>query len=191
MTQPGDSVATATTVALDSLAHGWLDAGAEHFFKIELTASTDLWLLSIGETDTSGTLLDSSQNVLAQNDDSKLINNETGFTIRTQRGAGTYYLNVTGDTTDSSGPYTLSVRAVTDPGDTAATAKPLSLRLPDGGTPQLHQRRGLLQPGPVGSDLCGPRRCGPTTAARRSRPPSSTIRTSTRTSTPLPNPCGP
>ena len=133
VTQPGDSVATATIVALDSLAHGWLDAGTEHFFKIELTASTDLWLLSIGETDTKGTLLGSSQTVLAENDDSKLINNVAGFTIRTQRGAGTYYVKVTGGTADSSGPYTLSVRSVTDPGDSTATAKHLGFRLPTAG----------------------------------------------------------
>ncbi len=133
VTQPGDSIATATVVALDSLAHGWLDEGDQHFFKIELNAATDLWLLSIGETDTRGRLLDSSQNPLANNNDSELINNETGFTIRRQLGAGTYYVRVSGGTTDSSGPYTLSVRAVTDPGDSTATAKPLSFRLPTAG----------------------------------------------------------
>ena len=133
VTQPGSSIATATTIELDDVIPAWLNANGEHVFKLELAAATDLWLLSVGATDTHGTLLDSSEVELASNNNSRVTGSSSGFTIRSQVQAGTYYIKVRGGGSSSSGPYTLLVRGVTDPGSTIATATPLSFRLTGAG----------------------------------------------------------
>ena len=125
------TIATATEVGLDALVPGTLSAGGVHFFRIEPTSATDLWVLAIGDTDTKGELLDSSQSVIAQNDDSELTNNESSFSLRASVEADeTYYIKVQGGDSDAAGSYILYVRSVAGPGDSSATASPLMLTLP-------------------------------------------------------------
>ena len=125
------TTATATEVGLDALVPGTLSAGGVHFFRIEPTSATDLWVLAIGDTDTKGKLLDSSQSVIAQNDDSELTDNESSFSLRASVEADeTYYIKVQGGDSDAAGSYILYVRSVAGPGDSSATASPLMLTVP-------------------------------------------------------------
>ncbi len=125
------TIATATEVGLDALVPGTLSAGGVHFFRIEPTSATDLWVLAIGDTDTKGKLLDSSQSVIAQNDDSELTDNESSFSLRASVEADeTYYIKVQGGDSDAAGSYILYVRSVAGPGDSSATASPLMLTVP-------------------------------------------------------------
>ena len=144
VTDPGDTRATATTVTLDSATPGRIgpvggdpddpdDPGDVDYFKLELKATTDVWVMAYGDLDTFGELYGQGQNPIATYDDSDFVGNETGFMFRRQLQAGTYYIGVTGFFADDIGPYTLHVRTATEPGSTTATAAPLTLRVPETG----------------------------------------------------------
>ena len=137
-TDPGDTKATATAVAPDSMTpgriepEGGLNRDAD-YFKLELNSATDIWVTAVGDIDTVGVLLDADDNILAENDDSELLGNRAGFMLRRELAMGTYYIKVTGYQSDDTGPYTLFVRTATEPGSTLATARPMALRIPETG----------------------------------------------------------
>ena len=137
-TDPGDTKDTATDVSPDSMTPGRISPaggvdGDADYFKLELNATTDIWVIAVGDIDTVGKLLDAGENVLVENDDSKLVGNQTGFMLRSQLAMGIYYIKVTGYRSDDTGPYTLFVRTATEPGSTSATARPMVLRIPETG----------------------------------------------------------
>ena len=141
-TDPGDTKDTATAVALDSMTPGRLGAtvgpgGDTDYFKLELNSAADIWVMAVGRVDTVGQLLDADENVLEENDDSKLLGNAAGFMLRRQLAMGAYYIKVrgyvSGATGPATGPYTLFVRTATEPGSTSATARPMTLRIPETG----------------------------------------------------------
>ena len=142
-TDPGDTRDTATAVALDSMTPGRLGAtvgpgGDTDYFKLELNATTDIWVTAVGDIDTYGELLSIDENtmvetVLVDGDDSQLLGNEAGFMLRRQLAMGTYYIRVTGYRSTSTGPYTLFVRIATEPGGSLSTARPMALRIPETG----------------------------------------------------------
>ena len=148
VTDPGNSIGTATEVALNSITPGlvgpsWGD-GSEDIFKLVLTEATDVWVMLLGDkVQLRGLILDSNGVVVAQSSDfsshSYLLRN-TGYNNRiignaaAPLPAGTYYIKVelflslTGIR-----PYTMVIRTGSDPGSTAATAVPLTLLRPEVG----------------------------------------------------------
>ena len=92
VTASASTAAAAPTVAPGSLTAGGLSAAGVDYFKIVLTSATNLWVIAIGTTDTSGQLLDTNQAVLAENDNSGLAGNESSFSLRASVAAGTYYV---------------------------------------------------------------------------------------------------
>ena len=137
-TDPGDTKATATAVAPDSMTPGRIEPeGGLHrdadYFKLVLNSAADIWVTATGDIDTYGELLDADENVLEENDDSELVDNRAGFMLRRELAMGTYYIKVTGYQSDDTGPYTLFVRTATEPGSTLATARPMALSIPETG----------------------------------------------------------
>ena len=144
-TDPGDTFETATEVTLDSATPGRIgpiggSSGDADYFKLVLTAATDIWVMAFGtnETedeplDTEGRLYDSDKSPLYWDDDSELVGNEEGFMFWQRLDAGTYYIRVNGYHRRDVGPYTLHVRTAAEPGSTAATATALTLRVPETG----------------------------------------------------------
>ncbi|MYK87998.1 MAG: S8 family serine peptidase, partial [Acidobacteria bacterium] len=151
-TDPGSTFDTATEITLDSATPGRIgprgvDPGATtrpgdaDYFKLVLTASTDVWVMAYGTLDgdedevldTEGRLYGADRNFLHYADDSEFTGNEEGFMLRRSLAAGTYYIRVDGFSAADVGPYTLHVRTATEPGSTTATATPLTLRVPETG----------------------------------------------------------
>ena len=135
---PGDAKDTATAVTPGSFAPGRIGPeggvdGDKDYFKIELTSAAEIWVMAVGPVDTVGELLDADENVLAENDDSEFVDNEKGFMIRRQLATGTYYVRVSGYNADDTGPYTLFARVATEPGNSTATANPITLHIPESG----------------------------------------------------------
>ncbi len=108
--------------------NGWVDR-----FRIVLTEATDLWVMSIGATDTVGGLYDADDEPIADSDDGSLPGNYLGFNLRAQVDAGTYYIRVEGFAAREEGPYILYTAAAGDPGDSIAAATPLRFDLPAAG----------------------------------------------------------
>ena len=54
VTVAGDSATTAPVITPDQPVATTLEAGAQNFFRIELTGATDLWALGIGDASTNG-----------------------------------------------------------------------------------------------------------------------------------------
>ena len=94
----------ATPVDLGSSTDGSLSEGDEDdLFVIEMSDSGTLTVYTTGSTDTYGFILDSSGNVLAENDDG---GEGWNFRVSASVSAGTYYIQVEGFET---GDYTLHV----------------------------------------------------------------------------------
>ena len=132
-TDPGDSVESATTVTLDSVNPGRISAGSsdsdfdQDYFRLDLSAAADIWVIAAGELDTVGELLDSEGNLLEANDDSGYLGSDVGFMLRRSLDAGTYYIRVRTYDYADEGTYTLFVREAGEPGNSAETALPLTL----------------------------------------------------------------
>ena len=123
--------AEGTLVSVGSLTPGRLEQpGSTDVFKVVLTGDTDLWVYSIGATDTTGGLYDADGNLVVRANDSSLPGNTGGFAHRARAEAGTYHIRVTGSDNSVAGPYILYVGAVDDPGSSIATAAPLAFELP-------------------------------------------------------------
>ena len=127
---PGSTAAGAATVTPGSVTAARLAAGATHYFRVDLSLATDLWVLAIGETNTAGELLNASQSMVVQNGDSRITGNETSFSLRASVAAGTYYVKVTGASSLTAGPYILYLHSGAVPGDSMATAFPLAVEAP-------------------------------------------------------------
>ena len=127
-TDYGGTTATAIALPLGSSLPGSIDpADDRDVFEITLTAAADLWVYTTGAFDTVGELLDSSGDPVADNDDGTLIDSPGGFGIREEVEAGTYYVRVSSYLARAAGAYTIHAQAVTDPGDTFATATTITI----------------------------------------------------------------
>jgi hypothetical protein len=103
----GDTIALATAVSLSSTTKGILHSTIDaDYFRVDLPAPGDLFVVSTGTTDTVGRLLDSTGQVLALSDNNGANLN---FRIEQDLAAGTYYIVVTGN--GSVGAYSLVVQA--------------------------------------------------------------------------------
>ena len=103
----GDTVATATNVAVPSTTNGMLTNSDHDVFQFRF-AGGRLVLNSVGDTDTFGTLLDENGVVLADNDDGG-----SGFNFRideTNLSSGIFYVVVRGYDSQTTGSYSLRVQ---------------------------------------------------------------------------------
>ena len=141
----GHYLDAATTLALGGSAAGRIDPGFDRdVFELDLSGAvgtTDVWIYTTGGLDTRGWLYDSEDNLLAFNNDSYLVGQEYGLSLRRRLSSGVYYISVrswsTSDSAydaDDTGDYTLHAEAVTDPGGTRSTATILNLDQPAPGT---------------------------------------------------------
>jgi len=133
----GNSFDTATPMELGTSVEGRIDPGDDRdVFKFDLSDAsgpTDLWVYTRGEFDTFGGLYDSAGTLIALNDDGFFDDQIRAFSLRSVVPPGVYYVIAVGYSGET-GDYTLHARAVTDPGDSIETAKPLVLGVHDGGT---------------------------------------------------------
>ena len=132
----GDSLPSATLVALGSSATGELLPGDTDYFRVEVRRTGILAAHATGDLDTHGAIEDSVGTVVASDDDS---GEGANFRVSAVVAAGTYYVRVRGYANSQTGPYTLHV---TDDahGDSPSQATPVSL-----GSATL----GALSPGDV------------------------------------------
>ena len=103
----GGDRASATPLSIPSATDATLTRGDRDYFRFDVTQSGTLTLHTIGSTDTYGTLFDGSGRELQRDDDGG-----SGLNFRISRGtiaAGTYYLEVRGYNSGTSGDYRLEV----------------------------------------------------------------------------------
>ena len=125
----------AATLALGGSVESVLDSTSDvDYYKITLSAQTDLILRSTGRTNAKGELLrqDGTTSV-TNNTVGRLIQGpyssrgDNNFLIRQSLAAGTYYLKVTVPTNGSGGSYAVHASAASAPGSARATAATLTL----------------------------------------------------------------
>ena len=99
-----DSLAEASPISLGSETAGNLSAGDEDYFVIEMTRAGTLVAYTTGDTDTYGSILNSSGSVLTSNDEAGPGSN---FRVSASVSPGTYYIRVKGYGSLTAGSYTL------------------------------------------------------------------------------------
>ena len=100
----GDSLSEASPISLGSETAGKLSAGDEDYFVIEMTHAGTLVAYTTGDTDTYGSILNSSGSVLTSNDEAGPGSN---FRVSASVNPGTYYIRVRGYGSLTAGSYTL------------------------------------------------------------------------------------
>jgi len=124
----------AQPVALDGFANGIIEPGTDaDYFKLDLASDTDLVIRTTGSIlDTGGRILDSTGAVIASNEIG-FLSHLLHFAFRLRLEAGEYYIKVLGGISESTGPYTLHVDSVNEPGNTTNAATDVMLGEADGG----------------------------------------------------------
>ena len=102
----GDTLSEATQVALGSSTAGSLLAGDIDYFRVTVSSLGTLVAYTTGSTDTYGSIGDDSGSVLAEDDES---GERSNFLVFTSVDAGTYYIEVRGYSSSTTGNYTLHV----------------------------------------------------------------------------------
>ena len=102
----GDILSEATQVSLGSSTAGSLLAGDTDYFRVTMSSSGTLVAYTTGSTDTYGSILDSSGVVLASDDEGGESSN---FRVLTSVSSGTYYIEVRGYSSSTTGNYTLHI----------------------------------------------------------------------------------
>ena len=129
------SRSNAATLNLNGSASGTIDPAADQdYFKLELSAATEVAIRSSGFPDTVGELQSSNGTVIASNDDGYLPGNGRGFLIRESLQRGTYYVKVSSFAANFAGPYSVYADAIMEPGSAIAHAHPLIVGGTAGGT---------------------------------------------------------
>ena len=116
----GDSLASATPLAVGEFIEGELLAGDIDYFRVSVSSVGRLIASTTGSTDTYGFIEDSSGNVLHENDDG---GEGANFLVSAVVEPGTYYIRVLGY--DSTGAYTLTLYL--DEDSSPLTATPLAV----------------------------------------------------------------
>ena len=128
------SRSNAATLNLNGSASGTIDPeNDEDYFKLELSAATEVAIRASGFPDTVGELQRSNGTVIASNDDGFLPPGVQNFFIRERHAAGTYYVKVSSFADSSDGPYSVYASAITEPGSAVADAQPLTIGVAAGG----------------------------------------------------------
>ena len=116
VTDPGDSIATATVITADVPQTGRLTSRDDpNWFKFELTSAADVWVTTYSPgVDTRCDIMQVDTNnpegvSVAYNDDSNLppLDRRESCSIRKELEAGTYYIRVRSHAYDPSGKYVL------------------------------------------------------------------------------------
>ena len=125
----GNGITTATPATVGASIAGRIsDADDRDYFRIEVTANTDLWAYTTGDVDTEGYVYRADGSLLKFNDNGLLRGGPLNFSTRAQLDAGaTYYIRVGHAAGSPLGPYTLHTQAVVDPGNTPSTATEVTL----------------------------------------------------------------
>ena len=101
----GNTRSTATSLSLGSSRSGRIDPGGDvDYFRVQVSGSGDLTVHTTGSTDTYGTLQDGSGSRLTRDDDGGSGRN---FRIEHRVNPGTYYIQVRGYDSSTTGGYTL------------------------------------------------------------------------------------
>ena len=103
---PDDTLAGATPVDLGSSTDGSLSEEDTDYFRVEMSSAGTLTVYTTGSVDTEGAILDGSGTVLARNSDS---GERVNFRVSVPVDAGTYYIEVKGWRSSTTGDYTLHV----------------------------------------------------------------------------------
>ena len=137
VTDPGNSMETATKITVGSLTPGLV--GEIDVFEFEISRPTYIWMMTTGEVNTRAILLDSSGAWVDESPQSGPNMNRAdatiaGTTSRVLR-AGTYYITVERflDFRDRPGRYLLYLGEIGEPGSSMADATPLSVLEPASG----------------------------------------------------------
>ena len=134
-TDHADTRTAGTLVTLGRAVAGRISSDSDSdYFRIVLTADTDLWAYTTGDVDTTGELDSAEGASLKENDDGFIVDNPLNFSMRSRLPAGTYYVQVATESGTSPGTYTLHTQAVADPGNSIETATEVTL---DSVTPGL------------------------------------------------------
>ena len=127
------STSDAVPLSLDGTAlASFEDDSDKDFFKLEITADTELVLRSTGRMDTVASLFNNSGGAIAYNDDGYFADRSLNFLIRKRLATGVYYLRLH-EFYGSSGAFIVHAETVTEPGSDAANAHELSLGVAGGG----------------------------------------------------------
>ena len=122
------SRSNAATLNLNGSASGTIDPEDDQdYFKLELSAATEVAIRASGFPDTVGELQRSNGTLIAYNDDGYLPGGRRNFLIRENLAAGVYYVKVRSFAERSDGPYTVYASSITEPGSAKADAQPLTL----------------------------------------------------------------
>ena len=104
----GNTPETAAVLEVDSpLSASLVIPGDVDFFKIEIATESILTLGTTGQTDTLGTLMDSSRRILVQNNNG-INGGDMNFQIIYRARPGTYYLRVRHPLASGTGQYVLT-----------------------------------------------------------------------------------
>ena len=117
----GDTLSEATQASLGSSTAGSLLAGDTDYFRVTMSSLGTLVAYTTGSTDTYGSILDDSGAVLASDDESGESSN---FLVFTSVSSGTYYIEVRGYSSSTTGNYTLHVAS--DPSDLVVESPKIS-----------------------------------------------------------------
>ena len=101
-----DTLDGAIQVDLGSSTDGSLSEGDIDYFRVEMSSAGTLTAYTTGRVDTKGAILDSSGNVLDDDDDGGESSN---FQVSIPVSAGTYYIKVEAFSSSRTGDYTLHV----------------------------------------------------------------------------------
>ena len=122
----GDTIERAKTIALGDVVPGRIDWSAnDDFFRIDLVDAADLYIVSSGDTDVVGELLEADGSLIAESDDSYLLLSGLNFAIWHEVEAGTYYIRVRGFGS-ATGPYSLHTGTIPEPGASIPGAGPVT-----------------------------------------------------------------
>jgi len=103
----GDDIGSATRVSVPSTTDGELEEGGDRdYFRLLVSEDTTLTVETTGSTDTFGTLFDATGTSLETDDDGGA---GTNFEIERDVDAGTYYVEVRGFSSSTTGTYQLDV----------------------------------------------------------------------------------
>ncbi|MCY3821539.1 MAG: S8 family serine peptidase [Gammaproteobacteria bacterium] len=105
----GDDIGSATSVSVPSTTDGELEEGGDRdYFRLSVSEDTTLTVETTGSTDTYGTLFDADGSSLETDDDGGA---GTNFEIERDVDVGTYYVEVRGFSSSTTGTYQLEVSA--------------------------------------------------------------------------------
>ena len=122
----GDDIGSATSVSVPSTTNGELEEGGDRdYFRLAVSGDTTLTVRTTGSTDTRGTLFDADGSSFETDDDGGAGAN---FEIERDVDAGTYYVEVRGFGSSTTGSYILDVSGDSGGGEDVFGAMSVHLR---------------------------------------------------------------